>query len=704
MATEKQRLEELLAMDDSDEDESPAYSYKGPSASSIPPITAPAARLLTSDDDLIDEISSMLGAPSGDAPGASAVPLSASSWSSEALDSWSDLPSAANAPVADEPPPTVDRWTVPADPPRDGGFGGALGALEEESDDEDADDDEPSSGSGDSSNPACLHTLETDLALLEGGDAFAAAKTADRIVPLREDRSWPDDDRGPAANVVAWRELSPGERPRQVGFYPSEGGDDGWVVRMLEAEASPAASWEACCELLETMLMGHGLRTFRPHVAQILATKGAGGRGGAGGAGLGGTGIGTGLHVKRFAATLGLGGGGGGGGGGGLTGGGGNGLAPAATAWVSVRITVGVTAKRLRTVVLEVLALARGPLGEPPPPDMRAAEGVVASIFDALKTFTASRQVPPPQPKRGLPQNALDSLYVLQLRAAMVAELAENLTAFERPLDGWLAGEERKAARLMASLRPLFDRFLPTEGGQACLPAFQPPPPPVPAPHAMWRGDPRKAASSAAHAAHAAHAAALDSTVPRGVIDSQRLLFGPSNAEAARSLARARAVAWGWTSSAPAPGGSAALLHHQQAWSGGGTGAGGGATLREHPTTPGGGLGCGWELATRTAVEQALTLVERSRSRPRLTPGAAQCPPDGSAASSASSSSSSSSSSSASSSSAASLSASSSAASSMESACRALWSHLAEEVEAEARVHLRSCQAQATAHLAALER
>ena len=51
----------------------------------------------------------------------------------------------------------------------------------------------------------------------------------------------------------------------------------------------------------------------------------------------------------------------------------------------------------------------------------------------------------------------LDRLYVLQLRAAVVAELTSNLHAFSIPLDDWLRDHEAKSRRLM---RPMVHPFI----------------------------------------------------------------------------------------------------------------------------------------------------------------------------------------------------------------------------------------------------
>jgi hypothetical protein len=241
-----------------------------------------------------------------------------------------------------------------------------------------------------------------------------------------------------------------------------------------------------------------------------------------------------------------------------------------------------------------------------------------------VKTHKQSRRRPDAASISSFPQPP-DRLYVLQLRAVLVGELALNLHSFEAPLDKWLKGEEQRTASLVHTVTPLFSRFLPS--GPA-VPLFHRPSQASPAPTGF----------------------------EMSLIDQQRLLFGPNNTKQANLLASARKVAWGWSSSGTAPatasrgsssggggggggnlldvmasvlGGDGGSSSSSSSRDGGGSGSGGGGHVLEqasqrgvtneaHPTGPGGGLGCGWEFATPAAMDQADALVDAAKERLRL--------------------------------------------------------------------------------------
>ena len=114
---------------------------------------------------------------------------------------------------------------------------------------------------------------ETMLGVIGGTGAASEAEEAEVTwYEGGDDDSDKDDEDDGMRNgsVPIWNELSPGEEPLQLGFRPGRPHVEGQALRTVEVQASVTKSWEAFCDVAETILMGQRMRTYRPHVAQIM--------------------------------------------------------------------------------------------------------------------------------------------------------------------------------------------------------------------------------------------------------------------------------------------------------------------------------------------------------------------------------------------------------------------------------------------------
>ena len=114
---------------------------------------------------------------------------------------------------------------------------------------------------------------ETMLGVIGGTGAASEAEEAEVTwYEGGDDDSDKDDEDDGMRNgsVPIWNELSPGEEPLQLGFRPGRPHVEGQALRTVEVQTSVTKSWEAFCDVAETILMGQRMRTYRPHVAQIM--------------------------------------------------------------------------------------------------------------------------------------------------------------------------------------------------------------------------------------------------------------------------------------------------------------------------------------------------------------------------------------------------------------------------------------------------
>ena len=139
----------------------------------------------------------------------------------------------------------------------------------------------------------------------------------------------------PRAGPPQWHELPLSDAPQQLGFRPASASVDGLCLRRIEITWALDASWDDFCDVARTVFMSRGLRTFRPHVAQLCVTRSENHssnssnydhRGGGGDVYAASKGAQS-VTIPGY-GTL--------------------------AQWGLLRCTIGVTAQRLRTVVLEV--------------------------------------------------------------------------------------------------------------------------------------------------------------------------------------------------------------------------------------------------------------------------------------------------------------------------------------------------------------
>jgi RES domain-containing protein len=140
----------------------------------------------------------------------------------------------------------------------------------------------------------------------------------------------------PRAGPPVWHELPVNAAPQQLGFRPASPSLDGLCLRRIEITWALDASWDDFCDVARTVFMSQGLRTSRPHVAQLCVTRNENNSNNSSSSSSYDHRGGDAFSAGKGAQSMNIPGYG------------------ALAQWGLLRCTVGVTAQRLRTVVLEV--------------------------------------------------------------------------------------------------------------------------------------------------------------------------------------------------------------------------------------------------------------------------------------------------------------------------------------------------------------